>query len=224
MIWRAGLLMVATLAALGVGGAAFGETHASAWRVWAAATLLLLAPLFWPGRGPAPWRRVLAWSLVGLGAGLVATLGFGPPGRWDAVARVALQLGALLLLAHALCAWLEGPLGGAGSAGAAVAMLLALAGTLPVWAGPATMGVEGGGTALDTLLAASPLTHLAVASDNDLLRNPWLYENTPLGGLPAEYPAGTTLAAAYAAGLAALGALAWRRDAFTESVLKETAP
>lgn len=224
MTWRAGLLMFATLVALGASGAAFGETHASAWRVWAAAAVLLLAPLFWPGRGPSAWRRVLTWSLVGLGAGLVATFAFGTAGRWDAVARVALQLGALLLLAHALCALLEGPLGGAGAAGAAVALLLALAGALPVWAGPATQGLDDGGVALDAVLAASPLTHLAVASGNDLLRNPWLYENTPLGGLPAEYPAGTTLAAAYAAGLAALGALAWRRGAFTASVPQETAP
>lgn len=222
MIWRIGLLSLSVLVALGASGAAWGGTHASAWRVTAAAAVLLLAPLFWPGRGPAAWRRVAGWSLAGAAVAVAATFAFGPAGRWDAVALVALQLLVLLLLAHALCAGLESPLGGPGPAGASVALLLALAGALPVWAGPVGLGTEGGG--LDALLAASPLTHLAVASGNDLLRNPWLYENTPLGGLPAEYPAGTTLVAAYAAGLAALAALAWRRGAFTASVPLETSP
>lgn len=215
MIWRAGLLMIATLVALSASGAAFGQTHASAWRVTAAAAVLLLAPLFWPGRSHGAWRRVAGWSLAGVAVAVVATVALGPAGRWDAVALVALQLGALLLLAHALCAWLEAPVGGPVAAGAAVALLLALAGALPVWAGLAS---------LDALLAASPFTHLAVASGNDLLRNPWLYENTPLGGLPAEYPAGTTLAAAYAASLLTLAALAWRRGAFTASVTLDTSP
>ena len=37
-------------------------------------------------------------------------------------------------------------------------------------------------------MAVSPLTHLAVASGNDLLRNQWFYQHSNLAGLRFDYP------------------------------------
>jgi hypothetical protein len=45
----------------------------------------------------------------------------------------------------------------------------------------------------------SPLSHLAAASDNDLLRNQWLYQHSNLAALPVSYPGLTELAWAYGA-------------------------
>lgn len=62
--------------------------------------------------------------------------------------------------------------------------------------------------AIDTVLGLSPLTHLAVASGNDLLRNPWLYQHSNLSGLQFEYPTLTSLAWFYVALCLLLGVLA----------------
>jgi hypothetical protein len=48
----------------------------------------------------------------------------------------------------------------------------------------------------DWSLALSPLVHVAVGSDTDLLRMPWVYANTPLGSMRFNYPALATVVGA----------------------------
>ena len=59
----------------------------------------------------------------------------------------------------------------------------------------------------------SPLTHLAVASGNDLLRNQWFYQHSNLASLQISYPELNALAWGYlfAGSMLLLVTPAWRR-------------
>ena len=92
----------------------------------------------------------------------------------------------ILLVTHALAAGLEGRLrGGSGDAesaremaGRTAAIVLALLGSVPLWLGPAAeLLARRQPWIIDAVIGVSPLTHLAVASGNDLLRNPWFYQH-----------------------------------------------
>jgi hypothetical protein len=63
---------------------------------------------------------------------------------------------------------------------------------------------------VDTLIGVSPLTHLAMASGNDLLHNQRLYQHSNLAVLPYAYPGLGELAWSYgvAASLLMLAPLA----------------
>jgi len=50
----------------------------------------------------------------------------------------------------------------------------------------------------------SPLTHLAVASGNDLLRNPWFYQHSNLAALQFSYPSLAELILSYGLAFLAL--------------------
>jgi hypothetical protein len=90
---------------------------------------------------------------------------------------------------------------------------LACLGSLPLWLGPfAQLLGDRGGRFADAVVGVSPLTHLAVASGNDLLRNQWFYQHSNLAALPVSYPGVPAIALSYASVLSvlALGALALR--------------
>jgi len=115
------------------------------------------------------------------------------------------------------------------SAGRMLAWLLALLGSLPLWLGPLAELLSGRHDwAVDAVIGASPLTHLAVASGNDLLRNQWFYQHVNLSGLQFSYPDLAAIVAAY--GLAclmlALGAfgLGRRRVAIAGTTLSHPPP
>ena len=94
-------------------------------------------------------------------------------------------------------------------AGRTVAIGLALLGALPLWLGPVGELLSDRHEGLiDAVIAVSPLTHLAVASGNDLLRNPWFYQHANLAALKFSYPGLAELAAAYAAVTAFVAMLA----------------
>ena len=85
-------------------------------------------------------------------------------------------------------------------AGRAAALALALVGSLPLWLGPACELLSGRHPwIIDAAIGISPLTHLAVASGNDLLRNQWLYQHSNLAALQFSYPGLADVAVAYAA-------------------------
>jgi hypothetical protein len=160
---------------------------------------------------------VVVWSAAAAALAGPLPLGVSPTARAPAAlaagGTVALALLAVLLIAHAAAAalerhWTARPTGDAHArpaAGLTVAAVLAVAGTLPFWLGPAAeLAARQHPAALDLVVAWSPVTHLAVASGHDILRQAWLYEHANLAALPVEYPAGATLAWAYAAALALL--------------------
>jgi len=113
----------------------------------------------------------------------------------------------ILLVTHAAAAGLEvrwhGQSGNAETAremaGRAAALALALVGSLPLWAGPACELLSGRHPwIIDAAIGVSPLTHLAVASGNDLLRNQWLYQHSNLAPLQFSYPGIADVTVAYA--------------------------
>jgi len=209
------MLLVAALSILAASGATSAHGQPSALRVEATAVIGVLAPLFWPGRAATPWRtslRVVAWSAAVTASAAIALLAF-PAQRWADVASTCAMLMAILVLSHAAAAMLErrwnAPTGAAGSgrerAGRAVASALAALGTVPFWLGPAAESLSARHPGvIDVVVALSPVTHLAVASGNDLLHNSWLYEHSNLAVLPVAYPRLGALAAGYASACAVL--------------------
>ncbi len=230
--------MAAATALLAAFGAAAPTFQPSALRVQATAIVALLAPLFWPGvaaRRGATVLRVAAWS-AGAGAAAAVALwvyghGAQPASR---VLGPCLMLAALMVPAHAAAAMLEVRWQAQGqaaadareAAGRSVAGALSLLASLPLWAGPASeLLAAQQPAAVDAALALSPLTHLAVASGNDLLRNPWLYAHSNLAALPFAYPGLSSLAWFYAAlcGALALLARAWLRQGAAAHALPRAA-
>ena len=231
IVLRWGMLLAVALALLAAFGVTAVEWSASAFRVAVAAVVGLLAPLFWPGMAATPVQtavRVAGWSAAAVGLAALALLLLGRPARSLAQGLgTGVMLLAILLVTHALVAGLEGLLrrGGASSAdgrtaraaaGMAAALMLAVLGALPLWLGPLAevLSARRAGV-IDAVVAFSPLTLLAVASGNDLLRNEWFYQHCNLAVLPVSYPGPIEVGGAYAAlGLAlALIAFARRRPA-----------
>jgi len=223
----AGLMLLAL-------GVTTTDTASSLRCVAVTAVVGVLAPLFWPGSADTPARtawRVGGWSLAaaGLALALLLVLGRGQPmPALRPALGACLMLLPLLLLGHALAAGLpalwrpsaghpaHAHNGARALTGLAASLALVLLGALPLWLGPAAelLSVDHAGIN-DLVIGLSPLTHLAVASDNDLLRNQWFYEHSNLAALPVAYPGLADIGVAYAAVLLtlmlALAGLARRR-------------
>jgi hypothetical protein len=227
MLLLAALSILAALGALSV----FGQP--SLLRFEVAAVVAVLAPLFWPGLGATPVRtvlRVLGWSFAAAAMAAIAIAALSRPApSWLPIAVVAAMLVVILILAHAAVVLLESRWrershdadGARELAGRTIAAALMLLGTLPFWLGPAAEVVSARHPrAIDFIVGVSPVTHLAVASGNDLLRNPWVYQHSNLASLRVDYPEPAALAWGYgSAGVAlvlvalAITARATRRPA-----------
>ena len=195
---RAAMLFGAVLIVLVAIGAADPDTQPSALRLMASAAVALLAPLFWPGV-TAPRRatlfRIVVWSTAACCVAILPMVAMARAKQpLPDVLQSCAMLALILLVSHTAAAMLEGRWSQASSdaremAGRAVMMTLALLGSLPFWLGPAGELLSSRHpSVIDTMLGLSPLTHLAVASGNDLLRNAWLYQHTNLAGLQFDYP------------------------------------
>jgi hypothetical protein len=217
-----------------VSGAAFGaltmSLQPSAQRLVFTAIAGLLAPLFWPGAASTVGRtaiRISVWSIAIALLTLMALMVFGgarQPIRWVAVACMMLVL--VLMLTHSLAAAIELHLrkrsvaeGVARErAGRTAAIVLGVIGALPLWFGPtAEVLARTEPWIIDAVVGMSPLTHLAIASGNDLLRNEWLYDHSNLSRLAVSYPGLAPLLVSYGSILLALALVAlaqrspWRR-------------
>lgn len=212
---RCGMLLLATLVILAAIGIESDGMQPSALRVTVTAVVGLLSLLFWPGVAATPARtawRVVAWSVA---AALLAAAALRVTGQamqpLTKILSSCVMLLLILLVVHALAAAVEARLragsanaqGPREAAGRTVAMALALLGSMPLWMGPLAELVSARHEwAVDAAIGASPLTHLAVASGNDLLRNDWFYRNANLAARPFSYPELQTLVWTYvAAGL-----------------------
>lgn len=205
------LLLLAAL------GASDPDLQSSARIVLVTAVIGLLAPLFWPGRAATvrlTMARILGWSLAaaGLAAAVALLSGLGID-RLPRAATALVVLFLVLVTAHAVASIVEGLLQrratGAESARESAAWLataaLATLGAAPLWLGPATeLASAVRPQAVDAAVAVSPLTHLAVATGNDLLRNQWFYQHSNLAGLRFDYPGLAPVMSAYGLLAAAL--------------------
>ena len=148
--------------------------------------------------------------MVGRGACLAAItlrIAGNPEQPFARILAACAMLLLILLVTHAVTAGLEMRLHGQSEdaetaremAGRAAALALAFVGSLPLWLGPASELLAARHPwIIDAALGISPLTHLAVASGNDLLRNQWLYEHSNLAALQFSYPGLADLSVAYA--------------------------
>jgi len=209
---RLAILAVAVALVLAALGAAETDLGPSARLVVVTAVAGLIAPLFWPGRAATPVRtalRIAGWSLAVAFLAAVAVQVAGGPGQPLARTATACAVLLLILLAtHAVAAGLEefvgtraGDADGAREmAGRTAAIALAILGSLPLWLGPAgELLADRHAWTIDAVVGMSPLTHLAVASGNDLLRNQWLYQHSNLAALQYAYPSLTKLTLSYSA-------------------------
>ena len=214
---RAAFVILATGTISTGWGALHMAQQPSALRVLVASVTALVAPLFWPGAADTLLRtalRVVTWSLVCTSGAVLMLLAMGH-GRQTltAVLTVAAMLCIVLAIVHALAAAMEMRLATTETdpqvtrAMAAVisTLLLAVIGAAPLWLGPAAeLSTSAHAGAVDGILAASPLTHLAMASGNDLLHNEWLYDHSNLSKLAVSYPGMSSVLGFYASILLAL--------------------
>lgn len=174
------------------------------------AVIGMLAPLFWPGRASTPRLtalRIAGWSLAAsVLAGVAAMLSGGGMSSFSRTAAACAVLFLVLIVVHSVAATLESSLQGraqhADGAREAAAWLATAAlvtlGAAPLWLGPtAELASANNPRAVNAAVAVSPLTHLAVASGNDLLRNQWFYQHSNLSGLRFDYPRLAPLMTAY---------------------------
>jgi len=223
---RCGLLLVAAMLVLSGFHTAAPDLSPSAWRVVVAAVVGLLAPLFWPGSAQSAAHtalRIVAWSVAAACLAAVALQFVGhAPQPLSGILAVCTMLLAILLATHTLTALLEWRWclrsdhaeAAREAAGRTASLALAALGSLPLWFGPVAESLSHRQDwIVDAALGVSPLTHLAVASGNDLLRNEWLYQHSNLASLQVSYPDLATTAWSYASVclLLTLGALAYGR-------------
>lgn len=218
------MLFLAALPILAALGATAPDQQPSALRLLVTAVVGLLAPLFWPGVAATPRRtalRIVAWSVAVAGLSSLLFLALGTPARPAGQAlAICTMLMAIMLVTHALLAgfesaWRARSLDARAAralAGGTGTLVLALLGSLPLWLGPAgELLSTRHAWVIDAIVGASPLTHLAVAGDNDLLRNEWLYQHSNLAVLQFSYPGRAELAWTYASVCVLLALLALRR-------------
>jgi hypothetical protein len=221
---RWGALLLATLVMLVALGAPDPDLQPSALRLMVTCVVALLSPMFWPGIAATPARtalRVAGWSVAAACLAALALWVFGTAAQpLPRILAACAMLTLILIVTHALVASLEAhwrdpaanPAVSRELACRTVALAQAMLGSLPLWLGPAAELLSARHAwVVDAILTLSPLTHLAVASGNDLLRNQWLYQHSNLASLQVSYPELTALAWTYASACLVLATLALRR-------------
>ncbi len=169
---------------------------------------------------------VVTWSLA-MAAGACLLIVINNPGPLDAVHMISMGT-ATFVLAVAIAALHQrlhsqrnnNKYTSRGYTFTAAVVLVTL---MPLWLGPWLDWLAAGELTVNAIVAASPLSYLAVMADYDYLRSEWFYQHTPVGMLRYDY----LPKLAYSGGwlLLALAALAvprvsaWVRNAFNFYVL-----
>ena len=221
------MLAVSMLMVLIAWGALTAPWQPSALRLLVTAVIGMLAPLFWPGTAATALRTaatVVGWSVAAAALAATALLVMGGPGQaFRPVIAAGVMLILVLVPVLALAAALEthwrrravDAQDAREQAGRVAATTLALLGSLPLWFGPLAERLAARHAwVVDAVVGISPLTHLAVASRNDLLRNEWFYQHSNLASLQVSYPDLAWVAGSYGSVCAvlALFALAFGRS------------
>lgn len=231
----AALAVTVLLVTVTLGAYSASDLQGSARLVLVASVIALLSPLFWPGRAAtasATGRRILGWSLAAVLLAVIATLGASDPPH---IAATGVMLLLICIATLGAASWFEAFFARRGATAATAsdasawltAALLAVLAAAPLWLGPAAeLASAERPPALQAVVAVSPLTHVAVASGNDLLRNQWFYQHSNLAGLRFDYPRFAPVVAVYTAlafALVLVPAIAWpgRNPGSKSTSLKE---
>jgi len=129
------------------------------------------------------------WGLLLGAAFLIATL-LSYSGEIDFTALASVMVAVILLswLLDNIARLLSPPAGHPYAVRASTLLIvLPLAGT-PIWLGPWLERYSEAAAFVNSVLAASPLSYVAVMADYDYLRSMWFYQYSPLGTLRYTYP------------------------------------
>lgn len=134
-------------------------------------------------------RYLLLWSLLaGAGCFLLMTPYYSDPGHLQAGLRLAIGVCILVYLPGSLFILLRATRLDEPAASLLVASLAVACCTAPLWLGPLAESQAANQSAVDTIIAITPLSYLAVLADYDYLRSNWFYQHTPFGTLRYNYP------------------------------------
>lgn len=138
-----------------------------------------------PG-GRADARRALEWAgvLGGVAGGLVLLSG----GGLELASHLAVGVAVLSFALAALTRLLVRVTGEPGRPRLWIVAGLALCAAAPIWLGPLAERLGAAPGLVDSVIAVSPLSYLAVLAETDYLRVQWFYSHSPLGSLPFDYP------------------------------------
>lgn len=180
------------------------ETGSAAWAVMLAGCgaimglLFLAAPVL--SRQPTLMTALLYSLALTLGVALVLVAmppAAPPPQQFlrlsCALFLITLFYSCLLLLLYRLVREQS-------SAKLLLLLIYTLMASTPLWLGPAVERSIPGFPGVNTVIAVTPISYLAMATDYDYLHSSWFYRYSPLGSLRYDYPDEALLAIAYLAG------------------------
>lgn len=154
------------------------------------AAVLLIGHLTSPVRARIFRHRILGPVLWALVLGLIAYLAMALYDARiigsDVGLRLATAVAVLAFFLERLTSFL-GAVASESTAAPAALLIFVLASAAPLWLGPWVQILAAQEAVTNGVIAASPLSYLAVMADYDLLRNQWFYRNAPFGGLRYTY-------------------------------------
>jgi len=200
LLWRGLWLMILALALTELHFLPHNHVPYKAYLVTLSAAVILLGHLLCPTPSLVsltPAWRALLWSLLVAGAGLLLML-LQSGGSSNLIQSAHLAI-AIFVISFALQS-LNQLVAGYSNEAFASALTLMVAiifSAAPLWLGPWAADANASQFLTDTIIAASPLTCLAVMVDYDYLRSNWFYSQSPFGALRYHYPSATLLGSIY---------------------------
>ncbi len=151
--------------------------------LWAA-SLCLLPWALGPGLALQPLGAGATLALTAMLGAATATLATGVAPQVSVLSLVGLMALALAALGDGLRVLTGDP----GTAAAWALALVCMVASTPVWWLPLHGSIDPGPIGLNALVAANPLTHIAVLTGTDWPRSDWFYRHSALGSLRYAYP------------------------------------
>lgn len=162
----------------------------------------LLTAVFGGAWLPGTPTQKLDWLSLGRWLGSVLILFF--ISSWmllaapvETAVKLTVAVGLLLTLCCAIKLWLVQCGRSNASALLPYLVILTLLSLAPLTFGPTAELMAQQVWFADVVIAISPYSYLASWLNHDYLREPWFYQNTPLGSLQFNYPSATALSAVY---------------------------
>jgi hypothetical protein len=169
--------------------------------------LFLLPRALAAAAGLPRWRALSTLALTALAA---ATIALPAPFHWDwhtlpALLLIAPMVLALAAVADSMRLFVTGVTAAVGW----TLFLLTLLCATPLWVLPVDRPEAPGPLVLNALVAINPLTHLAVMTGTDFLRQDFFYRHSALGSLRYAYPTPSAVVTGYLAVCFAWLGLRW---------------
>jgi hypothetical protein len=134
-------------------------------------------------------RHALQWSAaLGATAGLLVVLNGTAGAQFSIALRLAVGTAVLSFTLAELARLLVRATGVSTRPRLWIVAGLAACAAAPLWLGPLAERLGAAPGLVNSIVAASPITYLAVLADTDYLRAQWFYSHSPMGSLRFDYP------------------------------------